>query len=504
MKNTNALQQRFKDAVMLFWQSRAERILVACLTAGLVSAAGAQWSCSVHVGFPGWQTSLYGNSIGGTNAIGGQAHLWTREFTLPLNLHPAGADESIVYGLDGAQQVGRVDYTATGADWHAGVWNGSAASFVDLNPAGATWSTAYGVDQGMQVGEARFGFADHAGRWSGTAASWVDLHPAGASHSSAAAVHNGIVCGYGRFGTDSRAGYWTPSGTWVTIAAASNVDYFASDIHEGQITGTQYTYFDPQNPDGLAFVYNIATGANVYLFEPGFKESGVSAVFDRRQVGQVDLEFSSRAAYWTGTAESFVNLHEEAGLPTGTFDTSGADDIWVDHNTGYVYVLGTVNHEPALWQIGPTQIIPSAYSLVLGQPHGGGLTSVERSDNVYLQMRPGVVFSTGQDPVQVEFTATFPSENFMDLNLFVEGSASAANVGITIDMYDYDAMGWVQCHSGMSSLSDTTYRIDSDDPNRWISASNQVRCRIRYRPIGPIFAYPWTARLDWIGWRGVH
>lgn len=47
---------------------------------------------------------------------------------------------------------------------------------VDLNPAGSSFSNAYGVHNGQQVGFANINFVDRAGLWSGTAASWVDLN----------------------------------------------------------------------------------------------------------------------------------------------------------------------------------------------------------------------------------------------------------------------------------------------------------------------------------------
>jgi len=59
----------------------------------------------------------------------------------------------------------------------------------NLDPAGATQSYAYGVSGGRQVGVAKISYYYHAGLWSGTAGSWVDLHallPAGVYHWSEA------------------------------------------------------------------------------------------------------------------------------------------------------------------------------------------------------------------------------------------------------------------------------------------------------------------------------
>jgi hypothetical protein len=60
----------------------------------------------------------------------------------------------------------------------AALWRGTAASRVDLNPAGASSSTAYGISGQYQVGCATTGSAygpSIASLWSGTAASWENL-----------------------------------------------------------------------------------------------------------------------------------------------------------------------------------------------------------------------------------------------------------------------------------------------------------------------------------------
>jgi hypothetical protein len=55
------------------------------------------------------------------------------------------------------------------------MWSGSAASWVDLHPAGALESVAIATSGSQQVGYAWFGAWDRASLWSGSAASWVDL-----------------------------------------------------------------------------------------------------------------------------------------------------------------------------------------------------------------------------------------------------------------------------------------------------------------------------------------
>ncbi|MCC6970783.1 MAG: hypothetical protein IT434_11250, partial [Phycisphaerales bacterium] len=121
------------------------------------------------------------------------------------DLNPAGATASEAHAASSSQQAG---YAVVGGQWHAGLWSGTADSWVDLNPAGATYSFATAASGSQQAGYAFFvgdmGGYDHAGLWSGTADSWIDLHallPAGFLDSHAQGIStdgiNIYVSGYG-------------------------------------------------------------------------------------------------------------------------------------------------------------------------------------------------------------------------------------------------------------------------------------------------------------------
>ncbi len=142
------------------------------------------------------------------------------------NLNPAAAMQSEAYGVSGGQQVGYAqfsEFNGQGGDYvHAGMWSGSAASWVDLNPAGASASCAFGISDGQEVGCAELSGPGHAGVWSGTAASWVDLNPAGTFESAALGVSDGrqvgwvMPIGY----NDPHAGIWSgTAASWLDLQA---------------------------------------------------------------------------------------------------------------------------------------------------------------------------------------------------------------------------------------------------------------------------------------------
>jgi T5SS/PEP-CTERM-associated repeat protein len=130
-----------------------------------------------------------------------RAGIWSGTAASFVPLHPAGATVSEAYGTDGSQQVG---YAIVGGERTASLWSGSSASWVKLNPFGLTDSIAHSVRDGVQVGQATIGGVTRAGLWLGTAASWLDLHaflPPGFVYSEARAIasQGGVqIVGFGR------------------------------------------------------------------------------------------------------------------------------------------------------------------------------------------------------------------------------------------------------------------------------------------------------------------
>jgi hypothetical protein len=138
-----------------------------------------------------------------------------------------GAASSTASGVSNGQQAGSANFG--GVD-HAGIWSGSAASWVDLHPAGATTSAVYGVSGGRQAGFARIGGSDHASLWNGTASSWIDLHafaPAGFSSSSAVSIwSDASVIHVAGFGYNAQTGrtealLWTRPNCYANCDASS-------------------------------------------------------------------------------------------------------------------------------------------------------------------------------------------------------------------------------------------------------------------------------------------
>lgn len=152
-------------------------------------------------------------------------------------------------------------------------------------------------------------------------------------------------------------------------------------------------------------------------------------------------------------------------------------------------------------QVVNPEIMPTSFTPTRGIITGGNnISFLQTSDNLRMEIRPGIVFSSAQDPVEIVVAGTVPVMPLSSINLKVESSATAATIRLKIDMYDYDANAWVEVRNTASTTTDTVYQHLRVDADRWISAGGTVRARIRYKAEGPVFVYPWTARLDWVHW----
>lgn len=151
--------------------------------------------------------------VASTNGLH-HAGLWSGTAGSFVDLNPAGSIESTAYGISETQQSG----VARIGVQRASLWTGTADSWVDLHPAAAASSSAWGTSGTQQVGVANVGGSLHASLWSGTKASWVDLNPAGSTMSWAFAVSGSLQAGYAQIGAHKHAGVWSgTAGSWEDL-----------------------------------------------------------------------------------------------------------------------------------------------------------------------------------------------------------------------------------------------------------------------------------------------
>lgn len=451
-----------------------------------------------------------------------------------VQLHPAGATISQAGGVRDGKQVG---FAIIGGVNRAMLWSGTAASFVDLSPAGSPTSFARGISSGMQCG---FAFGQ-AALWSGTSGSWVSLAPAGATLSSANAMDGGQQGGYATIGGAPQASLWSgSSGSWVNLHAVGATASIVNDMSGGQQVGYA-TFFGITQ----ASLWSGSAGSRVSLHPAGATESSAEGVHNGRQSGYAtilglkqaclwsgnigswmslhptgatqsnafvihgehqggfaQLTGSRRAALWNGTPKSWVNMHDF--LPAEFTSHSEVFGLWRDGSMLYATGAGVSNvtqaYKALMWV--SRIVAPASFTPVRGIVTGGNLQSLEDSDDDQLTLRPGIVFSTGQPPVEVRFDATAPSASPNGLTFSVESSASFGNAQQAILLWNYVTESYETVDTRFLSVSDdVAYVTVRTNPERFIQPGTlAVRSAITVRAVGPAFAYPWTARIDKVWW----
>jgi hypothetical protein len=303
-----------------------------------------------------------------------EAALWSGSAGSYVNLNPP---QSISHarGSSLGRQAGYVISTNTNLEQHATIWSGTSDSWIDINPEAASSSEIWDLMGPQQVGHAVINGTYHASLWENTAQSWVDLHPPGAVNSLVFALDGNQQVGQVTINGLGRASLWTgTAANWVDLTPPTTPNTFpievsvANAVHGGQQGGTvTFLVFD-SSVDHAGYWSGTAESWVDLNPDPTnlFTESQVWGVFGGYQVGQADTQFngdgSAHAAFWHGTPESWVDL--ESYLPANYFG-SNAFAVWTDGVT--IQVAGvafnnTLNRSEAiLW----TNTVPEPASLLL-------------------------------------------------------------------------------------------------------------------------------------------
>lgn len=127
---------------------------------------------------------------------------------------------------------------------------------------------------------------------------------------------------------------------------------------------------------------------------------------------------------------------------------------------------------------------------------GGGVADTRLSDNSRLTARPGIVFTTGQAPIRFVKEVQAPAVPG-DLWVSVEAAGSSNNIDQRIELWDWTNSEWdeIVVHTNMTSTDEARTAFIAD-PTLYVNGTNNIRTRVSYFSLGPIFAYPWDVSID--------
>lgn len=227
---------------------------------------------------------------------------WT---ATPLTSGSSGVTESRVWSTAGSTYAGGV-VPQGGSFYRPVIWTGSSAAWTDLSPPGVRGGIAYGTDGVQQVGDIVFegSLRSVPSLWTGSADSWIDLTP------PQFPGREGFVFGVSggqQVGALNSASGGVPSlcsstaASWTNLLPKGYESGQAHAVHEGRQVG--FVRQDGGGPSRAA-LWSGSADSLVDLSPPGSQVASASGIYGNQQVGSAD----GRAVLWSGTAESMVDL----------------------------------------------------------------------------------------------------------------------------------------------------------------------------------------------------
>lgn len=156
----------------------------------------------------------------------------------------------------------------------------------------------------------------------------------------------------------------------------------------------------------------------------------------------------------------------------------------------------------ALWDP-EHRTIPFQLALLRGLVVAGTPQDLVASDDSRLVLRPGIVFSTSEAPIQLRLRARAPTASPRLLEFVLESRANQGNIGQRIFLFNFKANTYEDVHMSTLATSDMTVTLSySGNPSRFIDpATQRIEALVTYRAVGPVFSYPWLVGIDQAYWR---
>ncbi len=216
---------------------------------------------------------------------------------------------------------------------------------INLDPGGQGGSRATGVWETTQVGT---GGLNSALLWRGWSATAKRLNPSPGVAARATSIWNGQQGGTVTVGQNSHAAIWSGTAqTWVDLHPTHFPEILYSNIVavDGQTqVGNYYIPAGGMFSGGVACMWSGTAESWVNLHPDGYGVSEAHGVFGDQQVGTVWGEDLGNAVMWSGSAESMVLLAPPEAIASAALCTDGT------HQYGMIGVLEPVpGLYPARW-----------------------------------------------------------------------------------------------------------------------------------------------------------
>lgn len=209
------------------------------------------------------------------------------------------------------------------------------------------------------------------------------------------------------------------------------------------------------------------------------------------------------------------------GLAAGQFSTAGGvantkdtvENVFVQNPAAGVWTVevigseivqdshlqtnGVIDADYALVVTGiASRLLPTNITLERGIALGGTSADTQTSNNVSWVLRPGIVFSTSEAPISVVADYTSPTSTLTRLDVTLEAMANQGNIGQRIELFNWNTNSYDMVDSRNATTSDSVVTATQNAPAAYVNGSGNIRVRVSYKTVGPVFSYPWTASID--------
>ncbi|MGI8922806.1 MAG: matrixin family metalloprotease [Fimbriimonadales bacterium] len=301
------------------------------------------------------------------------------------------------------------------------------------------------------------------------------------------------------------------------------------------IQGGQYTYGDwVENNDNNATnsdLGNISNGQevlNLAIERPADQDwfrvtvsPGVAITITATPVGAIYNEGPQGGSQQSRNSTSINNLRVSAYEPNGTTllgtsDTgatgqpevltniippSGEARIKIDVSTN-AFDIQRYRLTFNLTTSGET-VVPTSFEMFRGIVLSGGLPELQTSNNQYLAMRPGPVFSNSEYPIQLIARSTTSVHTPSQLRFSVESFVNTGNLNRKLELFNVQTQAYEQIDlQGASQTEGIVEILISSNAGRFVnSTTGAVSAKMSWMATSTTFTYPWIAKVDHIFWR---
>jgi hypothetical protein len=147
-------------------------------------------------------------------------------------------------------------------------------------------------------------------------------------------------------------------------------------------------------------------------------------------------------------------------------------------------------------------VTPDSFTMFRGSVVSGGLGDIQTSNNSYLTVRPGAVFSNSEYPIQLIVEGNTSLHTPTEVHFSIESFVSTNNLQRKIELFNYDTDTYEQVDLQGASQTEGVVEVNiTSDAARFVdSATGNIKAKVSWKATAATFVYPWTSKIDHIFW----